>query len=52
MEIPYTKIPYNVEQIGSSVDNGCFSSCRKVEKSNCKLPRCVMTNGKKRQYCI
>jgi hypothetical protein len=51
MEIPYTKIPYNVEQIGSSVDNGCFSSCRKVEKSNCKLPRCVMTNGKKRQYC-
>lgn len=29
----------------------CYSSCRKVERSKCNLPRCVMTNGKTRQYC-
>ena len=37
MEIPYTKIPYNVEQIGSSVDNGCSGTItndnRKAKKS-------------------
>ena len=29
----------------------CFSTCQKTVKSKCNLPRCVMTNGKKRQYC-
>ena len=29
----------------------CFSSCRKLEKSKCDKPLCVMTNGKKYKYC-
>jgi hypothetical protein len=35
----------------NKITKKCYSSCRKIEQNKCNLPRCVMTNGEKRQYC-